>query len=202
MRILSVLFAVVLAAPCRAAGDEPPTQLRVEIDGKSVITTAGATVDVDLGGRNVKLRVEELPWRHFSTNGLQFDYPRHFPWEFDPEPPRSWTLDGNSAVIMLFDNTIQERAAEDLAADIEKALSSASSARRTKTELRTAKSGTLAGVASTITLARNVVRNEVFVLGKGGASWLLVLQDSLADDGSHSTEYTAMRARLAATLEF
>ncbi|MBZ0221626.1 MAG: hypothetical protein K8F35_01220 [Dokdonella sp.] len=203
MRIGLMFVVALLASACSAAGmEEPPTQLRITLDGKQLVTHAGAETEVEVGGRSVKLRVEELPWRHFSTNGLQFDYPRHFPWEFDPEPPRSWTLDGNSAVIMLFDNTIQERAAEDLAADIEKALSSASSARRTKTELRTAKSGTLAGVASTITLARNVVRNEVFVLGKGGASWLLVLQDSLADDGSHSTEYAAMRARLAATLEF
>ena len=202
MRRFSLLLATLFAASCSAAVDEPPTQLRVEIDGKPYVTTAGATVDVDVGGRTVKLRVEELPWRRFALDGLRFDYPRHFPWEFDPSPPRSWTLDGNNAVIMVFDNASARRSAEDLAGDIEKAVARGTRAERSKAVLCTDKAGTLTGTASRMTVAGSPFSNEVFVVAKGDASWLLVLQDSLDDDGDHSSEYVEMRKRLSATLVF
>jgi hypothetical protein len=197
-----MLLATLLASSCSAAGNEPPTQLRVEIDGKPYVTTAGASIDADLGGRIVKLRVEELPWRRFAQAGLQFDYPRHFPWDSDPSPPRSWTLDGNDAVIMVFDNTLAKRKAEDLAGDIEKAIARGAHIERSKAVLRTDKAGILTGVVSTMEVAGSPFSNEVFVLGKGEVSWLLVLQDALGDDGTHSSEYIEMRKRLSATLEF
>jgi hypothetical protein len=197
-----MLLATLLAISCSAAGNEPPTQLRVEIDGKPYVTTAGASIDADLGGRIVKLRVEELPWRRFAQAGLQFDYPRHFPWDSDPSPPRSWTLDGNDAVIMVFDNTLAKRKAEDLAGDIEKAIARGAHIERSKAVLRTDKAGILTGVVSTMEVAGSPFSNEVFVLGKGEVSWLLVLQDALGDDGTHSSEYIEMRKRLSATLEF
>jgi hypothetical protein len=197
-----MLLATLLAISCSAAGNEPPTQLRVEIDGKPYVTTAGASIDADLGGRIVKLRVEELPWRRFAQAGLQFDYPRHFPWDSDPSPPRSWTLDGNDAVIMVFDNTLAKRKAEDLAGDIEKAIARGAHIERSKAVLRTDKPGILTGVVSTMEVAGSPFSNEVFVLGKGEVSWLLVLQDALGDDGTHSSEYIEMRKRLSATLEF
>lgn len=197
-----MLLATLLAISCSAAGNEPPTQLRVEIDGKPYVTTAGASIDADLGGRIVKLRVEELPWRRFAQAGLQFDYPRHFPWDSDPSPPRSWTLDGNDAVITVFDNTLAKRKAEDLAGDIEKAIARGAHIERSKAVLRTDKAGILTGVVSTMEVAGSPFSNEVFVLGKGEVSWLLVLQDALGDDGTHSSEYIEMRKRLSATLEF
>ena len=197
-----MLLAALLVAPCGAADGEPPTQLRVEIDGKPYVTVAGASVDVDVGGRKAKLRVEELPWRRFAQGGLQFDYPRHFPWEFDPDPPRSWTLDGNDAVIMVFENTHPKRRAEDLAGDIEKAVARGARVERSKAVLRTDKAGTLTGVASTMKIASNPFSNEIFAIDRGESAWLFVLQDSLDEDGNHSSEYVEMRKRLSATLEF
>jgi hypothetical protein len=197
-----MLFTVLLAVSCSVAGNEPPTQLRIEVDGKPYVTTAGATIDADVGGRSVKLRVEELPWRRFAQGRLQFDYPRHFPWDSDPSPPRSWTLDGNDAVIMVFENTLPKRKAEDLASDIEKAVARGAHVERSKAVLRTDKAGILTGVTSTMKVAGSPFSNEVFALGKGDASWLVVLQDALGDDGAHSSEYIEMRKRLSATLEF
>jgi len=197
-----MLIAALFATTCGAASTEPPTQLRVEVDGKPYVTTAGTTIDADVGGHVVKLRVEELPWRRFAQAGLQFDYPRHFPWESDPSPPRNWTLDGNDAVIMVFDNTVLKRKAEDLAGDIEKAVARGAHVERSKAVLRTDKAGTLTGVVSTMKVAGSPFSNEVFGLDKGDVSLLLVLQDSLGDDGAHSSEYIEMRKRLSATLEF
>ena len=85
-----MLLAALLATPCSAGSDEPPTQLRIELDGRQYVTSVGASLEVDVGGRKAMLRIEELPWRHFAQGSLQFDYPRHFPWERDPSPPRSW----------------------------------------------------------------------------------------------------------------
>ncbi|HEY6943150.1 hypothetical protein [Dokdonella sp.] len=202
MHATPMLLAALLATPCSAASGEPPTQLRIELDGKPYVTTAGASVEVEVGGRKATLRIDELPWRHFMQGSLQFDYPRHFPWESDPAPPRSWTLDGNDAVIMVFENAGPKRKPEDVAAGIENSIAPGVRPQRAKAVLRTTKSGTLTGVASTLTIAGNPIANEVFALDGDDASWLLVLQDSLDGHGDHSSEYIEMRTRLSATLEF
>lgn len=202
MRICLTLLAALLTAPCLAASEEPPTQLRVEIAGKAITTTAGATSEVDLGDRKVRVRVEELPWRHFREGSLQFDYPRHLAWEFDAEPPRSWTLDGNSDVIMLFDNTAGELDTTRLAADIDRSLKPRQPPKRRAVTWTTAKAGTLEGIASTLQIGPATIEREYYRIDKGAAQWLLSLQDTLDDAGAHSAEYHAMRARLAATLEF
>ena len=202
MRTWPILLAVLLAAPCLAASGEPPSQLRIEIAGKSITTTAGATTEVDLGDRKLTLRVEELPWRHFREGSLQFDYPRHLAWEFDPAPPRSWTLDGNSVVIMLFDNAAGELDTATIAAEVERTLQPRQPPKRRAVEWTTSKAGTLEGVASTLQVGPATIEREYYRIGKGAAQWLLSLQDTLDDAGAHSAEYHAMRARLAATLEF
>ena len=85
-----MLLAALIASTGSAASDEPPTQLRVELDGRQYVTTAGAPLDVEVGGTKAKLRIDELPWRHFTQGSLQFDYPRHFPWESDPSSWGRW----------------------------------------------------------------------------------------------------------------
>jgi|GEM_PF-2733022 len=202
MRLLPTILAASLATTGLAADLEPPTQLRVEIDGKAYTTTAGATVEVDLDGRKARLRVEELPWRRFSQERLQFDYPRHFPWASDPSTPRSWTLDGNDALIMVVDNQAPRRKPGAVAEAIEQAIAPGKRPRRTTTVLSTEKGGTLTGIRSMLELAGNGFSNEVFALEREDSAWLLVLQDSLGEDGGHSREYVEMRERLAATLEF
>ena len=203
MRNLPMVLAALLALPCSATGEEPPTQLRIAIDGRQYVTTAGTSLEVDVGGRKATLRIDELPWRHFSQDSLQFDYPRHFPWESDPAQPRSWTLDGNDSVIMVFEQSAgHARSPEDVAAGFEKTLGAKAPAEHAKAVLRTERVGTLTGVASMVRLATTTISHEVFALGKGDRSWLLVLQDSLDDDGGHSSEYIEMRKRLSTTLEF
>ncbi|MBA8886241.1 hypothetical protein FHW12_000432 [Dokdonella fugitiva] len=203
MRTTPMLLAALFAIPCSAASDEPPTQLRIQFDGREYVTSAGAPIEVDVGGRKARLRVDEMPWRHFVQGSLQFDYPRHFPWESDPSPPRSWTLDGNDAVIMVFEQpATQARDPEDVAAGFEKTLGAKAPAEHAKAVLRTEHAGTLTGVASTVRLATSTISHEVFALGKGDHAWLLVLQDALDEQGDHSSEYIEMRKRLSATLEF
>jgi hypothetical protein len=203
VRTTPMLLAALLATTCSAASDEPPTQLRVELDGRQYVTTAGASLEVDIGGTKKKLRIDELPWRHFAQGSLQFDYPRHFPWESDPSPPRSWTLDGNDAVIMVFEQPRgHARTADDVAAGFEKSLGSGAPAERASAVLRTERAGTLTGVTSKVRVAANTISHEVFALGKDDHAWLLVLQDALDERGDHSSEYIEMRQRLAATLEF
>jgi hypothetical protein len=163
---------------------------------------AGVPLDVMIDGKAVKLLVSELPWRHFAQAGVQFDYPRHYPWESDATPPRSWTLDGNDSVIMLFEQAAgAARTPESLADGLERALA-AKAPERGKAVLRTTRAGTLTGIVSTVKLATSTITNEVFSLQAHDRSSLLVLQDSLDDAGNHSSEYIEMRQRLSATLEF
>ncbi|MEO7430779.1 MAG: hypothetical protein ABIR62_01820 [Dokdonella sp.] len=199
------LIVIVLLAPnlCGATSAEPRTELQVDLAGKTYTMSAGSDIQVFVDGKPQTLRITELPWRHFSEAGIRFDYPRHFPWETDPAPPASWTLDGNSAVIMVFDYGVGTvRSPEEVVDGIENALAVKTHPRRQKAVLLTKAAGALNGIVSTLKLASSTISNEVFVLPRANRSVVLVLQDSLDDHGEHTAEYGEMRERLAATLEF
>jgi hypothetical protein len=203
MRPSPLLLAALLTASSWTIASEPPSRLRVEIDGQPFMVTAGDATTIDLGGRTATLRVTEQPWKRFAEGGLAFEYPRHFPWQYDPSPPRSWTLDGTDAVIMVFDNDVPSpRTAEQLANDTERLLEPKTPPERATAVLRTGRAGTVTGVASTVVLKTMTLSHEVFALSSSHGNWLLALQDTLDDDGAHSAEYLEMRTRLSATLEF
>lgn len=201
MRACLPLLAMIWVASVALASDEPPTRLRVEIDGTSHVLAAGATHSVVVDGRTLRLRVEELPWRQFHEGSLRFDYPRHMSWEFDASPPRSWVLDGNDAVLSVFDNAGQAATPAQAASELARHFRMPE-AGTTPARLRTAKTGTLRGVAITIKLATTALGYEYYAVSKDDAAWLLVLQGTLDDHGAHSAEFRAMRERLADTLEF
>lgn len=202
MRALLLSLTMLLSVACAAAEQEPPTQLRITLDGKQVITTMGAKAEFEVGGRKVMMRVEELPWRQFVQGSLKFEYPRHFPWEFDASPPRTWTLDGNDATIMLIENPGEQQSLDDFAKGFERIFKGNGTMERVDQAMKTAKVGTLHGLGMRYTIATTRMSMEAFALGKGERSWLLVLQDALGDDGKHSSEYVDMRTHLTETLEF
>ncbi|MCR6700995.1 MAG: hypothetical protein NVV68_07545 [Dokdonella sp.] len=193
----STLASIVAVSPGFAA--EPAAQLRVMLGGQELRVEAGRPVEVELDGRRTTLRVEELPYRRFAEAGIAFDYPRHLSWEAEPG---HWTLDGNSAVVMVFSAAKGEAPDPDSVLDgIEQSLERARRAPR-ESILLSARSGALDGTAMTVTLAGSRLRYEAYSIEGRSHDALLVLQDTLTDAGDASAEFAAMRKQLAQTLEF
>lgn len=200
----SMLWVVALStlsfgatAPGFAA--EPAAQLRVTLDGQELRVESGHPVEVELDGRRVTLRVDELPSRRFTEAGIAFDYPRHLSWEAEPG---NWTLDGNSAVVMVFSAAKGEAPDPDAVLDgIEQSLKAPRRAPR-ESILLTTRTGALDGTTMTVTLAGSRLRYEAYQIEGRSHDALLVLQDTLTDSGEASAEFVALRKQLAQTLEF
>jgi len=194
-----VAFALIATATA-AIGAEPPARLGLEIGGTTIEVEAGQRFEFQVDGKTTAARIVELPTRRFDEAGIRFEYPRHFPWEHDA--PDMWTLDGNSAVLILTRaGADADTTAADLLDGVEESLRSTRRTPREKVVLPT-RQGDIEGLASNVRIGNLQMRNEAYVLVAQGARFLLILQDSLDDDGRPTTEFNEMRKRLATTLEF
>jgi hypothetical protein len=194
-----LLTGLALLSALAMAG-EPPTRLKVEIGGQTVLIDAGQAVDVDIDGKPTRLRIAELPWRQFAEAGLRFEYPKHFPWEY--EAPGTWSLDGNNAVIIVIRADKGDAPAPDDVLDgMQEGLELKKKPVRDTVVLAT-KQGRITGSAMTSRLASSRLRTEVYVLEGKSSSFVLMLQDSLDDEGKPTAEFIDMRKRLVGSLEF
>lgn len=196
-RIAFAMFTGLVAAVAMAA--EPPARLQVKIGDARAIVETGKATEILLEGKRVRVLIEELPTRRFDEAGIRFDYPRHFPWEEDGD---SWTLDGNSAVIIItLGEAGQVVTPGSLLDGIEGALKTKRRVKREPVVLAT-RQARIEGLAATVKLASSSIRNEAYVLERSRGSVILLLQDSLDDAGKPTAEFIDMRKRLVESLEF
>ncbi len=196
-RTIGLVLAGVVAS---AGAGEPPTRLGLEIGGATIEVEAGKAFEFIVDGRAVNARIVERPTRRFDEAGIRFEYPRHFPWEHDA--PDMWTLDGNSAVLILTRaDADADTTAADLLEGVEESLHSTDRAPREKVVLRTRR-GDIEGLASRLRIGDASMHHEVYVFEAGDQRFFLMLQDSLDDDGRPTAEFNELRKRLALTLEF
>lgn len=201
---MRIAFAVVAACAVMMASTvtaaEPPLQLSIQLGDQRVIANAGKSTHIKMGDTSIPVRVDVLPTRQFDEIGLRFEYPAHFPWEHDDES--TWTLDGNSAVIIITRSDVDSTTtAGELLDMIEGSLRQSRRSPREPVVLNT-RSGALSGVATTVRMATSRIRNEAYIVRNESTLATLILQDALDDDGNSSAEFVDMRKRLAATLEF
>ena len=81
---------------------EPPLLLYLEAEGQRITIELDKPFDLAAiaGKKTATLRAE--PYRVFPYAGLSFRYPSDYSFEAEQENDRSsWTLDGNSCVIMV-----------------------------------------------------------------------------------------------------
>jgi hypothetical protein len=92
--ILLFLSAVALSQ------DEPSLKIQVIADNRIISINDGDTIQ--LQGHPVVIRTEKM--KTFKLAGLQFEYPRDYAYKFEEVNDfRSWILDGNNFVIMIFE---------------------------------------------------------------------------------------------------
>lgn len=191
----SCLFAV-LALP-RLHRDPPPYLLELELDGQRHALIDGTRVTLPIAGKQVAVKVSVAPVRRFDAAGVQFDFPRDMPFEYEhSEDEQIWTLDGTDVTLMVFAYRIVQ---PGLAARTLRAMVRDAESRDTELVL-----GGRGFAARTVDhlVAETMFRHVAVDLVHEDRSLMLMLQATLDDDGKPTAEYHAVLELLAKTFRF
>lgn len=195
------LLATVGFVDHGAGVTDPPLQLTVSIGGHEQRLVEGVEAVVVIDGKQTKVKVVVEPMRRFQAAGVEFDFPRDMAFEHDAEDFDSWTLDGSDVIVHV------HRHEAGKAIDLTR--------------------GTLAGMLATLDGDSDApVRHEVTLGGtkytgfRGRATFgpatieviavgidigkrplVLMLQHTLADDGTESAEKKRVLEMIEKTLK-
>lgn len=204
--LIALLSLVCLPIPQGTRLAESPQEFVLQGNGKELELRIGQPTELpkDFAGAKVTLRVR--PTRRFDYQGLRFQYPQNYTWEYEQKEdgPQSVTLSGHTNVLILQfydDKQDPARQAERLANSIAASLGS-----RTKTsacELAGKEKRKLAGKRLEAVLGGTKIAQEVYALPLGGGEVaLLVVQDTPGEDGKPDPETAAMLEHFADSLEW
>jgi hypothetical protein len=202
----AVLVGAVAAAAWAGKDEakEPPQIFALEIDGKRVPLELDRPVDLATPAPVTRATLRSEPHRVFDFAGVRFHYPREMGFEADLETPEVaiWTLDGNDAVVMVHRLEGEGDAPATRARVEEGILAQYGRAGRREPAKATLGGRELEGSVIQARIAGSRISQEVFAFPSGKDSIVLILQDSLKDDGGHTDEYGRVRAMLGSTLRF
>lgn len=182
---------------------EPELELNVEIDGKEHPAKIDQQLSIEVDGKQIALTIRSKSYRTLRLSDIEFRYPRHMSFEVDRDsaPIVIWTLDGNNAVIILqrypkwigdFSSSVIEGLEEQYGTE---------NVKKKETTL------VLEGKRSTGTqldiklLDLGFLRQEVFNFDAGKYGYVVILQDSLTDEGDPTEEMTAVKKMLRDSLK-
>jgi hypothetical protein len=99
-RIILLSTTLLLSGHVAVSQDEPVSRFEVIVQGKTMVVDEGDTIQVN----GVPTIIRATKVKTFRLEGLEFEYPRDFAYTFSSENAyRTWSLDGNNVVIMLFE---------------------------------------------------------------------------------------------------
>lgn len=184
------LLCVLLTAHGGFADDEsaePPVAYTVKINDDTVTLAPGEPTEVR--GVFVNPKVTLAKTRRFPYAGVTFSYPAAYDFEADLEDPeaRTWTMDGNDVVIMLFALSTAVTP-EELAASTAQELGVTDPDVKPMTMELARKM--FKGAQINISVGTQRVHQQFIALPpRGGTHRILVLQDSPDESGKPSEEY-------------
>jgi hypothetical protein len=194
-------FACLLAAiPHRTGFAEPPLRLTLHIDGAEHELIDGKEATFAVGGKELKVKAVVHPCRRFDAQGLAFDFPRDMAFEHEPEDEfESWTLDGNSCVLLIHAHQAGE--AEAMAAVTTQTtlttIDKKAKINKVEVTLGGRKYQGVRGRATTLGTTLEYTGVGIMV---GERPFVLMLQESLGDDGKGTAEGRTVLDLLARTL--
>lgn len=206
-------FSVVLALGVLAFGaayakepgdtDRAAIALVVEIGDQKIEAELGHPFHVQIEGKTVRMRVTAKPTRTFNHAGVSFEYPRDMDFEFNNRTAgaKVWSLDGNDVVLMVqhFASVPTGKGAALLAKGAARRFGSLVT-QTSKTQMSLG-GHELKGVRLDASVSGARIALQFFDLPSKEGAVVLVLQDSLADDGNHSQEFEAIVPVLSKTLQ-
>lgn len=185
--------------------EEPPVIYHLEVDGKRIPVDLDRPVELETKTPRTKVTLRAEAHRVFNLGGVRFHYPRDMGFEADFSEPqvRLWTLDGNNAVLMvqrLLGEGSHEAVRKRLVNELVQQYGAGSVTRSASTMVLQKKS--LSGMTLKVNVAGSMLSQAVYSFQAGKDSMVLILQDSLTDDGKPTDEYLRIVKMLEATFEF
>jgi hypothetical protein len=176
---------------------EPPEQLKLVVGDSVMAIEPDQDLEVDLQGKT-RLKVLLSGRRTFPYAGLHFDYPASFSFSFVNEDEiQEWTLEGSDVVIIVLGMPTAELGhrefARATAANFEQFTSEEGSL--------TADNQSLPTTTLRTEIAGQTITQLIAEIGTQKGTRLIIIQDALKSDGSHSQEYGTFIKLLADSLQ-
>lgn len=170
--------------------NEPPSHYTITLGDTDVPVLLDRPVDVEVNGAKTRLLLRVKPYRVLDLNGVRFRYPRamQFKVQTITSSFKMWTLSGNDAVVI-----VQRGTDVDVDEARETVIEEMVARWGTNLQSREDASITLAGRKATgerfrISIADQTIEQSVYALDVGSAAFVLILQDSIDDQGKPSED--------------
>ena len=208
--VLLALFFVCAVADRGAARDDEaqqpdgpmPQKMAFTVDGKTIDVAFGTPFSLTIGDKTVSCAIVPHETRVFRGAGYSFSYPRHFAYERDDEDPSAvlHSLDGNDVVFMLHDFAAPSHVpyAQIVANEILMQWGR-EEAKLTDTSLALG-ARTFPAKRIDVSVSGQRLAQLIMDWPAPGRHMVLVLQDTLDDDGSHTQEWRALIRTLGQSL--
>ena len=204
MRIRVVVSALAVLA-CVAGSDEtkePPQLLFLEVEGgQKVPIQIGKPFTVTIGANKVSMKLTERPYRIFDAGGVRFEYPRRFTFSYEKDvAATTWTVQGRHTLLMLqrFDKTDIKALLTKIEANLVGQFGPKT--KRSDTTLKVGETE-LKGRRLDLDVGDKPIRQDWFGFAAGGATYAMMVQDSLTDDGKPTQEALGLIDLLRKTLK-
>ena len=185
----------VTALVAQRQDTEPPLKLQLEVNGESIEVQLDTPFEVQIDGKAVAMRLSASATRHFTYGGVEFDYPSGFAFEADLENEvvKLWNLDGSSAVIMVQTyaamdiDTLTTLVVDEIVTGYE------SMQAQVKRETITLEGSEYQAEQVTVRVADQPIQQAILGFAAEDAAIVIILQDSLQEDGTNSAEFEEAR---------
>lgn len=178
---------------------EPPALYRLYVNGQPIGVQLGKEFKLNINAPSqLKMKLLAAPSRRFRYAGLDFPYPKNFAFEAELEADsKIWTLEGTDVTLMIFEfpdrRVTHEALAREITAQWEQ--SDFSSIKFDIPDL------TLAGTKAISIVAGFEIQQSTFNIPTKDGSRLLVVQDTMDEDGKPTQEYRKVLRLLKSKLK-
>lgn len=186
-----------------SAQDDPITESIIpqrgyllEIDGVEHELVMGKPVDVVVAGKSHRVLLKEKPYTTHNYKGVTFEFPSQLLSTVDQADPEytQWSVEGPNAVLMLFCfkgdpqhkvmHATMLQSMKDQYADL--------SVKQSSVQFKSKPGVELSGERLKVNLVEIKLIQDIYSFSHRGDSYVLILQDTLLDDGSNSEDYKAL----------
>lgn len=181
---------------------QPSLKLDLVIEGKSYEATTSATVIADIHGKKIAILIKERPTKTFHYSGVLFEFQKDHVYEFQAlDNIDMWTLSGNNNKIMAFLPKAESKTVMD---NMIKTLIQKYGKNNTKiSKCEQEFGGTkVIGQRLLVNLAEVKLLQEVYLITNANHEIIILLQDTLQDDGNETAETSGVRKLLELTFSF
>lgn len=208
MKMMTGLFVAAAGVAGWQEADEsiePPMIFHLEIDGRKLPVELDKPVELPGKDGPVKATLRAERHREFVYGGMRFNYPRHMAFEadFETESLRSWTLDGNDAVVMIhrhLGNEDHEQFRKDMVAEMVRQYGRGrSKSEATALELEGRK---ISGTKVTATIVESKLVQSVYSWKDGKDTVVLVFQDAPDEDEEATAEFRSFLKMFTGSFKF